>query len=196
LNQLATNQMLGGRVVSKDGGKPINGALVKISGTDLTAKTNADGRFSIKADSNHSSLVVANNGYKTRTLTASSRDTTNNISLEPNDNDLAETVVTGYASDSKDDTTQEVVGAHPVQGWGAYRKYLKKNAVMTNGLEGVVRLVFTVDKKGNFSNIKVKKGVSASIDKKAIDLIKTGPTWVGSSNKKPEEIHLRIHFTK
>jgi hypothetical protein len=186
LDKFAANPTIEGRVVSKGNGQPIIGASIKVAGTDKTTQTDVFGRFSIKADSNHSNLVVANTGYKTVTVKAGSRDTVNDIALDASSGDL----------NYQNGTVQEIVGAHPRDGWGAFKKYLKKNAVSTDGTAGVVKVEFIVDKQGVISNIKVSKGLSSSSDKRAVDLIKNGPQWIGGSTKKLEEIHLRIHFIK
>ena len=195
-DQILTNQIFEGRVVGKDDGKPIIGASVMVAGTNKTTATDVDGHFKIKADSSHSSLVVAGIGYQTRMVSGNNRDSVKDIALEPNSSSLSEVVVTGYTSANKDEAVADVVSAHPQQGWGLYRKYLKKNATSTDGAEGIVKLTFTVDKYGSIMQIKVTKGLSESADKKAVDLVKNGPDWVGNSDKKPEEIHLRIRFSK
>jgi len=195
-DKIVSNQLIEGRVIGKDDGKPISGASVMVAGTGKTTATDVDGRFKIKADSNHSSLVVAGIGYQTRTVSGNVRDSTKNIALEPNSSNLSEVVVTGYTSASNDEAVADVVSAHPQQGWAAYRRYLKKNANSADGAEGTVKLTFTVDKYGSILQIRVTKGLSAGADKKAVDLVKNGPDWVGSSDKKPEEIHIRIRFTK
>jgi len=196
-NQTLSNQIVEGRVIGKDDGKPIIGASVMVAGTNKTTATDVDGHFKIKTDSNHSSLVVAGIGYQTRMISGNVRDSVKNIALEPNTSSLSEVVITGYTSaDKKDEAVADVISAHPQEGWALYRKYLKKNANSTDGAEGIVKLAFTVDKYGSIVQVKVSKSLSTNADKKAVDLVKNGPQWVGSSDKKPEEIRLRIRFSK
>jgi hypothetical protein len=184
-----------GRVISKDDGQPVNGASVNVAGTNKSTQTDAQGRFAIKADSNHNDLLVAGIGYKTKRVAANGRDSVKNITLDSQSAALAEVVVTGYTSSADSDkTTADVVAAHPVQGWGNYRGYLKKNAILP-GSAGVVKLTFMVDKFGSVSSITVTKSLNPAADKKAIDMVKYGPAWSGSSDRKPQKIRLRIRFS-
>jgi len=197
-NQLLSNQTITGQVTSKDNGLPIPGAAVKVAGTNNTAITDANGRFEINADSGRSRLVIGNAGYQTRRINANSRDSVQNIALEPDNGSLSEVVVTGYTSKGKDKDAGETaaIPAHPQKGWSSYKKYLKANAVSPDGKTGVVKLSFTVDKYGSITNITVLKGISKATDEKATTLVKDGPEWTGNSGRQPEKVHLRIKFAK
>lgn len=195
LNQLLNNQSIQGRVIAQDDGLPIQGASVKIAGTDKVTQTDAEGRFQLKADSSRSKLVIAGIGYQTRQVSANNRDSVKNISLEPSSSALSEVVVTGYTSQNKEaDEQTTVVNAHPQNGWAEFKKYLKANAVSPDHKIGVVKLSFMVDRYGSITAIKVIKGVSPATDKKAADLVNDGPEWTGNSTKRPEKVTLRIRF--
>jgi len=194
MSQLLASQNIQGRVIARDDGLPIQGASVKVAGTDKVAKTNAQGFFDIKADSNKSKLVITGVGYQSRQVSANVRDSVKNISLEPNSSALSEVIVTGYTSQAKEADETNLVSAHPQNGWSEFKKYLKANANSPDHKTGVVKLSFMIDRFGSISTIKVIKGLSAPTDKKAVDIIKDGPEWAGNSNKKPELVHLRIRF--
>ncbi len=195
MNQLLKNQSIQGRVIAQDDGLPIQGASVKVAGTNKVTKTDAEGRFQLKADSSRSKLVIAGVGYQTRQVSANNRDSVKNIALQPSSSALSEVVVTGYTTQNKEaDEDTAVVKAIPKNGWSEYKKYLKTNAVSPDQKNGIVRLSFVVDKNGNITGIKVIKGISPATDKKATDLIKNGPIWTGNSSGRPEQVYLRIRF--
>ena len=194
MSQLLASQNIQGRVIARDDGLPIQGASVKVAGTDKVAKTNAQGFFDIKADSNKSKLIVTGAGYQSRQVSANVRDSVKNISLEPSNSALSEVIVTGYTSQTKEADETDNNNAHPQNGWSGFKKYLKANANSPDHQTGIVKLSFIIDRFGSISAIKVIKGLSAATDKKAIDIVKDGPEWAGNSNKKPELVHLRIRF--
>lgn len=46
-----------------------------------------------------------------------------------------------------------------------------------NGVQGRVTLQFTVEKDGSLSNIKVLRGIDASLDKEAVRVVSSSPKW-------------------
>ena len=195
MNQLLSNQNIQGRVIAQDDGLPIQGASVKIAGTNKVTQTDADGRFQLKADSGRDKLVIAGIGYQTRQVSANRRDSVKDISLAPSGSALSEVVVADHIPQNKEaggETT--VVNAHPKNGWAEFKKYLKANAVSPDHKNGVVKLSFMVNSYGSITAIKVIKGISPATDKKATDLLKDGPNWMPNSIKKPELVYLRIRF--
>jgi hypothetical protein len=86
------------------------------------------------------------------------------------------------------------VEAHPQSGWNNFTKYLQDNAVSPDGKTGTVKLTFTVNNDGSFSDFVVKNELSEVANKKAIDLIKNGPLWDASTNGKAKEITLDVNF--
>lgn len=195
MSQLLNNQSIQGRVIAQDDGLPIQGASVKVAGTNKVTKTDAEGRFQLKADSSRNKLVIAGAGYQTRQVSANNRDSVKNIALAPSSSSLSEVVVTGYTSQNKEtDEQATVVNAHPKNGWSEFKKYLKANAVSPDHKNGVVKLSFIVGSDGLITAITVIKGISPATDKKSAALIKEGPQWVANSGKRPELVYLRIRF--
>lgn len=184
-----------GKVVGKDDGQPIVGATVRVPGTNASTITDANGMFNLSADSTKSKLVVAYIGYTPRQVNIRQRDSLNTIALEPANPTLAEVVVTGYTNTAATNNAT-VTNAHPQAGWSGFKKYLKENAVSPDGKAGVVKLSFLVDRAGAVSDIAVVKGLSPATDQKAIELIKNGPPWAGSSTGKPEKVKVRLKFVK
>jgi TonB family protein len=184
-----------GKIIGKDDGLPIVGATVRVQGTNASTITDANGMFNLSADSTKSKLVVAYIGYTPRQVNIRQRDSLNTIALEPANPTLAEVVVTGYTNTAATNNAT-VTNAHPQAGWSGFKKYLKENAVSPDGKTGVVKLSFQVDRAGAVSDIAVVKGLSPATDQKAIELIKSGPPWAGSSTGKPEKVKVRLKFVK
>jgi hypothetical protein len=194
-NYASSKKVINGQVVSKDDGLPIPGATVRVKGTTTGVVTDVNGRFTLPADNNGSSLVIGFIGYQTQEVNAVTRDSMKTISLQPNNSSLAEVVVTNYNPKSNAEEPA-VTNAHPKAGWSSFRKYLKENAHSPDGKTGVVKLSFTVDNNGAISNITIKKGISQATDQAAIDLVADGPDWAGNTNGKPETVSLKVKFVK
>jgi hypothetical protein len=192
-NKLSKN-IIHGRVIGKDDGKPIPGASVLIAGTNTGVVTDVNGRFTIPVDSSKAKLLVASVGYRKVEVNTLNPDVLKTIILDANNSALNEVVVTGY--DSKKDNDNTVTDAHPKDGWASFKKYLKTGAVSPDGKTGTVKLSFQVDANGTISNIKVVKGLDKETDQKAMDLITDGPTWLGSTSGQVENVSLRVKFVK
>ena len=184
-----------GRIVGKDDGLPIVGATVKIKGTNTGTVTDINGMFNLHIDSIiNKTLVVAYIGYQTKEINAHSSDL-KAITLQPANNSLNEVVTTGYNSNKNiDDAT--VIAAHPREGWGSFRKYLKENAISPDGKKGTVKLSFMVDRTGMISGIKIITGLSKATDQAAIDLITDGPAWTGNTDGQAGSVTVRVKFVK
>ncbi|GAC1311921.1 MAG: carboxypeptidase-like regulatory domain-containing protein [Mucilaginibacter sp.] len=184
-----------GKIVGKDDGLPIVGATVRVQGTNASTITDANGMFNLSADSTKSKLVVGYIGYTARQVNIGPRDSLNTIVLEPANHALSEVVVTGYNKLATADNAA-VINAHPRAGWSSFKKYLKQNAVSPDGKTGVVKLSFEVDRTGAISDMIVIKALSPAADQKAIELVKSGLGWAGSSTGKPEKVKVRVKFIK
>jgi hypothetical protein len=196
LAQVMSNQTIRGQVFGKDDGLPVPGATVKIEGTNKVTNTDSKGRFELKADTgNRGKLVVAGVGYQTRKVSPNNSDSVKKIALEPSSSALSEVIVTNYTSQPNQED-QQGISARPQNGWSSYKKYLSVNAVSPDGKKGVVTLTFVVDRSGSVTQIKIIKGISGAADKKAADLVKDGPEWVGNPNMKFQKVTLRIKFTQ
>ncbi|MDP9081389.1 MAG: carboxypeptidase-like regulatory domain-containing protein [Bacteroidota bacterium] len=184
-----------GRVVDKMDGSPLPGVSVRIAGTNTGTLTDAEGHFKLPVDSNKTRLNIGFIGYESQNVNITKRDSLKTIAMVPSNKSLNEVVVVGYGTKKTDDEVS-VIAAHPKDGWGSLRKYLKENAKSPDGKIGTVKLSFTVDRYGEVSDITVAKSLSPVADKKAIDLISDGPEWIGNSNGQPEKVTIRIKFIK
>jgi protein TonB len=82
-------------------------------------------------------------------------------------------------------------------GEAAMQRYLKSsikypNIAMENGIQGKVYVGFVVERNGSISNVRIARGVDASLDKEAMRVIKLMPKWIpGKQNGEP----VRVSFT-
>jgi TonB family protein len=137
---------------------------------------------------NKETLDIASIGYQPRQVSVKRGDSLKVI-LNPDNDALAEVTTVGY------DKASKTVAAHPQGEMAGFKKYLQANAIAADGdATGTVSVLFTVNTDGSLSDFKIKKSLSAVADQKAIDLIKAGPTWVGNSNGKPEQVTVKVKF--
>jgi hypothetical protein len=86
------------------------------------------------------------------------------------------------------------VEAHPQTGWSNFNKYIQQNAISPDGKTGAVKLTFTVNNDGSFSDFIIKSELSEVANKKAIELVKNGPMWDANTNGQAKEITLDVNF--
>ncbi len=184
-----TQQVITGRVVDKEYNTPLPGVSVKIRGTQNSTQTDTGGRFRIVAPIKGKKLDIAMIGYNEQQIKIQNNDSLK-IALSASSNSLNEVVVEGYG------TAKIPQKPKPIVGWKTYKKYIDENAIMPNGKTGTVKLAFTVDSKGEISNIRIIKGLNDIMNQKAIELIHNGPKYVGDEDRLPKEIKLKIKFHK
>ena len=179
---------LQGRVIDEIDGRPLPGVAVKAYGTTFGAVTDKNGNFSIPSDGVKRGIVASRLGYNTAKVNAGAAaegDSLKTISLAPEDIPKEATLTNNAKNPS---------AAHPQIGWSKYDKYLNGASVSPDHQTGTVTLSFWVDKTGAISNMTVATSLSDDADKKAINLVKNGPKWVGNATGKPEQVELSINF--
>jgi TonB-linked SusC/RagA family outer membrane protein len=95
-----------GRIISSDDQSPIPGASIKIKNSSQGTLSDGNGAFALNA-SPTDVLVISFIGYKSSEVTVGSR-TSINVTLQQEDNNLNEIVVTGYTAQRKKDLTGAV----------------------------------------------------------------------------------------
>ncbi|RZJ76145.1 MAG: carboxypeptidase-like regulatory domain-containing protein [Flavobacterium sp.] len=161
-----------GKVVSKDTGMPIEGAIVRLEGSDRGTTTDRKGEFKLVADSTQNqTLTVGYSGFSTTAVGAKSNQPVN-VLLEVNKNSLITVVA------SKNNVT-------PLGGWDNYQKYLKANHkfLKLTTAKAEIELSFLIRKDGSVSSIKVIQSADKLKDKEAIRLLKDGPKWIFVPNE-------------
>lgn len=101
----AQNRTISGTVTDKTDGQPIPGASVLVKGTSLGTQTDMSGKFTISVGSGVV-LIFKSVGYLDREITVGSQ-TTINITMEQDRQQLGEVVVVAYGEQSK----RKVIGA-------------------------------------------------------------------------------------
>ena len=80
---------------------------------------------------------------------------------------------------------------------GNVTKWISKNVkypvlAMENGIQGKVFVQFVIEKDGSITDVKVSRGVEASLDKEAVRVVKAMPKWKpGKQRGKP----VRVSYT-
>jgi hypothetical protein len=170
-------------------GHALAGVKVRVKGTKLSARTDTGGRFSIAANSSVKAILnITADGYDAKQVRLNGKKELNAM-LSESANELASVSVTAYVEDDKPANK-----AHPLEGWKAFRNYLRENATMDDGATGLVKLAFTVGTNGMIDGIRVIKGDNEVMNKKAIDLVLNGPAWKGMTETK--QMRLKILFRK
>jgi len=95
---LFAQTVINGRVTEAQTNNPMQGVTVNEKGTNHSAQTDADGRFSISVSSPQAKLVVTYVGYVSLTIDASNNMT---VSLVIDNTKMSEVIVTGLASSVK-----------------------------------------------------------------------------------------------
>lgn len=107
LSVMAQERVVSGRVTSQEDGLPIPGVNVVIKGTSVGTATDADGSFMVTVSENSAILVFSFIGYTTQEIIVGAQSSIN-VRLAPDAQQLSEVVVTGYREESKRSITGTV----------------------------------------------------------------------------------------
>lgn len=213
------SNVLTGRVVAQDDGKPLPGVSVSMRGTNVSTVTDSNGEFKISADTAVKAAILRANyiGFNGTEMLAKANLPVN-IALSPTNQQLNEVVVTGLGKKKERVTDNEKIegalsgkaagirirgmssfakttaklASNPVGGWDKMFDYIKaNNAFATEPQAGQeVELSFKIDRKGNPKDIEIIKGAEHKYEQEAIRLLINGPKW-----EKPEKAGERMTFT-
>jgi hypothetical protein len=140
----------------------------------------------------------------------------------PGEKKLDEVIVIGYGAQKKKDVTGSTTvvvsgnkndieppagstgvivsgnnnGLEPQNGWEEYYNYLKNNKripAVDSLLKGEETISFVVHANGKLSSFKIEKSVSTAHDKELIRLVKEGPPWRNSGDRK-QRCRLTYYF--
>lgn len=113
-----------GRVLSETNpDQPLQGASIRIKGSDAGTSTNANGEFSIEIPGDKATLVISYVGHQTVEVTVSEANANVTVVLKETDNQTEEIVVIGYGTQKKRDLT------------GAVSSVKAKDLVLSSGPE-------------------------------------------------------------
>jgi TonB family protein len=183
-----TEGKITGKVTDAEG-RGLPGARIIVKSSNTKVLSNNNGEFFLPADASKDSVTVQMMGYTTKRLAVNTTDKLD-IKLDEEATTLAGVEVTHKMRPA------DIHDAQPQDGWKSYKAYLKEKAIMPNGETGRVKLKFLVDTQGHISNIRVIRGSSDTMNRKAIAMVENGPEWYGDSDSKLKEIKLKIKFHK
>lgn len=202
--------MLSGKVTAESDGAPIPGVVVKVEGTKLAAVTDADGRFSIPADSSIKGEKVVLNyiGFNSKVVPAKWNEPMN-IRLAESSSSLSEVVMTANAAQRSKKTRDsnkikaersggllsgKVAGikvtepkemvSSPDGGWNKWTEYLRRNNkfIKEPFLNRQVKLSFVVGTDRKATDVKVLNGIDEAYNQEAKRLVLNGPKWKVPAN--------------
>lgn len=186
------NNVISGQVMDKSTNLPLEGAILKIKNTDLTAVTDSAGQFQLLSSGSNPQVEVRAIGYETQQV-SSNQLANNQVKLNPAHARLEEVVVTNYASKKK--SVKQVTG--PEGGWKAFEKYIKKETRrIRTSVQGKVELSFIIDSNGKPAHIQVISGIDNVTDQQAIRILENGPKWKTGEDQQENNItFVTINFS-
>ena len=205
--------LFSGNVIDQRNGQPVQGAVVKIIGSDKITSTNMKGYFALPADSNlkDKDLVINAVGYKETPIKGTQNPDAIREALSGNKslNEIA--MITGSNGREKENIPAPKIVLRAEQNLNGkradeiskpipvaiidYTQYLANNNKLYNpkGPEQFVILGFKVKKNGRPTDIKVIKSLNAKADAEAKRPVKAGPDWI-LPTKGTNEVELSIRF--
>lgn len=184
-----------GKVLS-EGGEPLIGANVNITGTPAGTVTDIDGDFTLNVPPDNTTIDIHYVGYEdVRVDLANQNDI--RINMESAQTNLSEVAITSQALPTKkakkrkgsaaDLAEENIKIAAPKIGFDKFEQYIKDNIQLSENeteesdFETVI-VQFKVRKNGTLSDFKIIQSVSVECDAEAIRLLKEGPKWETTIN--------------
>lgn len=187
-----------GHVVDATNQSPLPGVNVMIKDAHVGTITDMNGKFVLQMPAHQQQLVFSSIGYNTAEINVLQQDSLQ-IALAPDVQSLSEVVVMGYSPRVKKEVTGAVSSvqadapkvvrkAEPHLKHPSYKHYIQEHLryppeAKAKGIEGVVKVLFTVAADGSLSNFNIKKSLGYGCDEEAIRLIKEGPAWQPATEK-------------
>ena len=175
-----------GRVMSAEDGTPLPDVSIALKGTNVKTKTDALGRYTITANSQHKekTLVYSSEGLESTEVKINGIDSTYlPVKIEMTDEAQEEAAVETSGMRDFGPTNVYTIPAHPETGNRAFKQYLIKNhkyprEAKETKVEGTVTIEFKVDATGALSEFKIVRGIGKGCDEEVIRLILQGVKWV------------------
>ena len=181
------NKQVSGKVLDEEG-KPLPGAVIKLSASNDGVTSDIEGKYSIPLPDSTASLSISFIGYVPEEIEVGQTDSFLTTTLTPDVSALNEVVVIGYSTQEKRSVTGSVAPVAPKAlpapstGTRRFNKYIRENLITEKavqiGVEGTLSLSFFVNADGSLSDFKIITPIGFGLDEKAIQLIKDGPEWI------------------
>jgi hypothetical protein len=162
---------------------------ISIPADNLVTYARADGSFGLESTDSVLTVNLRAAGFQQQAFKLRYNTNAGNLVLQDDKTAASNLVVVGeqknYALKKKSGMLKSVVEeVEPSDGWASYDSYLANNINTTDKPKGEVELTFSVNKKGEPTDVKVNKSLSEAADQEAIRLLTQGPRWKGKKKKK------------
>lgn len=155
--------------------------------------TDARGFFNLTSPDSVLNVQVRSIGFENNNVQLRNNIPSNQIILQ-DDRSLSEVVISQQKPNTEKrsrDQNVKMEESEPADGWDKYDAYLANNLKAADefkpkqtNTEGSVEVSFEIDKNGEPTNFKIEKSLCSKCDKEAIRLIKEGPKWKRTADKK------------
>jgi outer membrane biosynthesis protein TonB len=155
--------------------------------------TDARGFFNLTSPDSVLNVQVRSIGFENNNVQLRNNIPSNQIILQ-DDRSLSEVVISQQKPNAEKrsrDQNVKMEESEPTDGWEKYDAYLANNLKAPDefkpkqtNTEGAVEVSFEIDKNGEPTNFKIEKSLCSKCDKEAIRLIKEGPKWKRTADKK------------
>jgi cytoskeletal protein RodZ len=155
--------------------------------------SDANGYFNLTSPDTVLTVQVRSIGFENNQVELRNNVPANKVVLQDDRRSLSEVVISSQkpnAAARNRDANKTLEEPEPSDGWDNYDTYLVNNLNVPDDIKtkqnnaGSVRVSFEVDKNGEPVNMRVEKSLCGKCDKEAIRLIKDGPKWKRTANKK------------
>ncbi len=195
-----TANRVSGIVVSAEDQEPLPGASILVKGSDSGMVADMDGRFSLMADEQTETTVIASYVGMESSEYQLAGGKENRVVLQPDMATLDEVVLIGNSDENKEEFNYS--GAEPEGGLEAYEMYIEEQLRFPAGAiskKEVVVLKFKVEQDGTISNIQTLRSPGVLFTEEAIRLLHEGPGWKPARNESgvtDDDVRMRIVFKR
>lgn len=190
-----------GQVVDKKG-EPLPFANIRANNSDKSTVSDVNGNFSLKSADSILEIKINSPGYESAVTKIKSNKPDNKIALKEDELSLSEVVVTNLAKKKKNVVASvkvdSSIAAEPVGGWKSFNQYLNQQldslqaAETGQDFDEDIALEFSIDKKGQPTDIKAPAEIDKMMAEKAIQILSNGPRW--KNKKKDKKVKVIIAF--
>ncbi len=196
-----TGRTIQGQVLGPDQ-NPLPGVNVLVKNFQHGTVTNIKGQFSLQVPDSAQHLMFSFIGFEPAEVALHPGQDSLAVQLMPDDQQLSEVITLDAERYEEREEASAYTQAQLAEGEGSFKQYVEKNLrypaeAKARGIEGTVRVAFTVMPDGSLHNFIIKKSLGYGCDEEAIRLIKEGPAWqpaVKHGVAIKQQVTLRVKF--